>query len=118
MTDTAERDPRRYFIVVRFGGETPIIERLRNSLENMKEVLSRISGGEFELAFRSHDAGCIGFLLKTKLEPQQIMRRLHNGSLANTGDSIVSHDEVLIVEAGEGFGGQNFGRSLAWLQHH
>lgn len=120
--DTANK---RFLIHVRIGGDRFTTQRLQEVAVYVQETLSRISGGDCQLAYTSSDGGTFGFLIATKKHANAILRALesphegrHDPEAAIKVSALLGGDMILIVELGDDYAERHLGKAGTWLHHH
>jgi len=115
---------RYYFVIVKIGGQKPLIERLQKAAPEILLALTKVSNGNMEQAFRSTDGSTFGYLVKTGAFAQTILQALHTSPTdsytSNIGESPLQGDDAaFVLELGEDIKGDNlFNRAKTWLQRH
>ena len=106
-----------YFVLIKFKGDVPTIQRIRESAPLVKSAIEKLSRNDCQLVFTSDSGDCFGYLLKTKLPAGVIRAELDGETQSSDTSPLRSDDNVLVVEVGEDFHGRGFSRAWTWLQH-
>lgn len=109
----------RYLIIVSVGTPTP--DHLQKMVPALQRELSRISLSEPVQAFRSAPADYFGYLIESRMAPQQIRATLETpGRPGHEPNPFLGgSDGVFVLEIGPNVSaGEGFTRALTWLQRH
>lgn len=118
---------KRYLVHVKFGGDVPLRQRIIESVPTMKNHVDRLSRGKSQLAWTSDDGGSFGFFMLCDLPAGVILSQLRSpgadrwqkpGRLRNEGSALTNADSLIVLELGDTFSGDGFGRAWTWLQHN
>jgi hypothetical protein len=114
---------RRYFVLIKFGGSTPIRDRVQKSAPAVLEILKDIGRNDIQLAITSDNGDSFGFLLRAPAA-RVIRSRLESpgkgkpwDAVPDGGSPLRNEDSVLVLEVGEDFDGRGFSKGWTWLQH-
>ncbi len=110
-------DDSKYLVLIKLGGDGPMLDRIRSAAPFVQSTLSSISRNDMQLAFSSDDGGTFGFLVNTGLNAGQIKSRLENPG-TDGGTELTRDDSVMALEFGEDTSWAGFTRAGTWLQHH
>src|SRR3989338_10569520 len=105
---------KRYFIYVHFRDSSKM--RLVESAKALQVVMKAYFSDDFNIAFVTQDA--IGFFVRTSMHPHGINSALvspDREKVRLSGDPIISDDELLVLEIGDGFSVKNLGSAQGWL---
>lgn len=105
---------KRYFIYVHFRDPSKV--RLVESAKALQQVMKAYFSDAFKMAFFTQDA--IGFFVRTSMHPHGINSALvspDREKVRLSGDPIITDDELLILEIGDGFSVRNLGAAQGWL---
>ena len=116
MASAAES--KRYLVVLQIPQDVDQ-DQLKSIMVDANNVLKRASDdGKFEVALKTSDAEVVGFLLRSKLVPQQIIARLEAPDPAGKrGASFTNTTRALVLEIGGAFAERGFGRINGWLMN-
>lgn len=113
----SESTEKKYFVLIKFGGETPIRKRIMESAAPIKSAIEKLSKQDCQLVFTSDSGDCFGYFLKTALPIGVIRAELEGRTQSSSGSPLDREDSLLVLEAEGGFDGQGFSRGWTWLQH-
>lgn len=106
-----------YFVLIKYKGDVPTIQRIRESAPLVKSAIEKLSRNDCQLVFTSDSGDCFGYLLNTNV-PARVIRAELDGQTQSSGSSpLRTDDDVLVVEVGDDFHGRGFSRAWTWLQH-
>jgi hypothetical protein len=118
----ADQERRNYLLLIKCGGDTPVRNRVAESIPLLKEILEQVSGKDLQFTTSSDDAGTMAFLFASTLPAGAILARLKSpgrpGATFPVGSPLAREDSVLVAEIGDDFAAENLGRALVWMQRH
>lgn len=117
---------KHYLVVIRFGGEEPIIRRLQESFPTIERLMNILSDGRFQQAFRSHDGDTFAFALESRHNAQLICSQIHApGGKDRKGHEwpslpspIQTRDKVIVLELGDNHFDYNNNVLTGWLERN
>ena len=118
---------KRYLVHVKFGGDVPLRQRLPEAVPVLKDHVARLARAKAQLAWTSGDGGSFGFFMLCDLPAAAIRSQLQSpgvdswqkpGRLPTEGSALTNADSIIVIEIGEDFSGEGFGRAWTWLQHN
>ncbi len=112
-----EKEYRKYFVLIKLGNSTPILQRVRESAKAIQLAIEKVSNNDCQLVFTSSSGDCFGYLLKTIVPSGVIKAELDGRTASSDTSALRSDDSVLVLEVGEDFTGTGFSRGWTWLQH-
>lgn len=108
---------KKYFVLIKFGGDSPIRQRIMESAAPIKNSIERLSRNDCQLVFTSDSGDCFGYFLKSSL-PVDVIRAELQGRTNTPGASpLIDGDSLLILEAEGSFTASGFSKGWNWLQH-
>ena len=108
---------RNFFVLIKFAGDVPIRERILESAKPIKEIIERISNGNYQLVFTADSGDSFGYFLRSKEKASLISAHIQ-GSTNKTGAApLLNRDSILVLEVGDDFYGYGFSKGWSWLQH-
>jgi hypothetical protein len=132
-----EGEPRCFLVHIRLGQKQPERGRIAEAAPLIQDAIQKVSKGEFQLAYTSHDGTTMGFFVRTPMAGGSIRAALEGSSRAyeyfsekewdaarakgerpKLESPLSNEDSILILELGPHFTGQGFSRAQTWLQHH
>jgi hypothetical protein len=108
---------KKFFVLIKFGGDIPIRQRIMESARPVKEAIEKISRKDCQLVFTSDSGDCFGYFLKTSLPAGVVRAELEGRTQSSTTSALGNGDSVFVLEVGEEFDGLGFSRGWTWLQH-
>lgn len=109
-------EEKHYLVIVKYGGEEPVINRIRESAPQIKQTIERISAGNCKLAFTSEGGDLFGYFVKTKSRAGVIKAALDGETRSTDISSLRNDDSVLVLELGQDFNARGFSNVWGWLQ--
>jgi hypothetical protein len=119
---------KRYLVHIKFGGDVPLRERIMQSAPILQGHISRLSHGKCQLAWTSDDGGSFAFFMLCDMPAGFIRNQLQSpgiadwerrpGRLPREGSALTNADSIFVIEVGEDFSAEGFGRAWTWLQHN
>lgn len=110
-------ETKTYFVVIRYGGDEPIINRIRECAAEVKETIERVSSGRNQLVFTSQSGDCFGYLLQSELPMGAITAKLNGETHSDEPSPLRIEDRTFIIEVGEQYGGRGFSKAWNWLDY-
>lgn len=110
-------EARKYFVLIKFGGEAPIRQRIMESAAPVKAAIEKLSKRDCQLVFTSDSGDCFGYFMKTGLPIGVIRAELEGRTQSSTVSPLVRGDSLLVLEVEGDFDGLGFSKGWNWLQH-
>lgn len=101
----------RYLLMIQLRADSGL-DRVRRDVPQIVQHLSRYSGGNHEIAYRSSDGLTFGFLFQSDEDPGKLQSTL------TAGTHWLSGDGMIVVEVGDLKAGLGSSRAWTWLQRH
>ena len=101
----------RYLLIVQLK-DFPSEDRVGGDVREIVGIVSRFSGGEHEVAFRSKCGLVFGFFFKSNQHVFAMQGAISTSTGFRNGDGMIA------CEVGELMAGVGLSRAFAWLQHN
>ena len=108
---------KKYFVLIKFGGEMPIRQRIMESAAPVKAAIEKLSRQDCQLVFTSDSGDCFGYFLKTSLPAGVIRAELEGRTQSSSTSPLIRGDSILVLEVEGDFDGNGFSKGWNWLQH-